>query len=375
MASKHIFISAGELSGDIHGGNLIAAIKKKRPEITVSAIGGDNMSAAGATLLYHIRETSFMGFAEVIRHLPFIWKLWKKTLQHINRSRPDLVVLIDYPGFNLRLAKAVTKRKIPVVYYISPQVWAWHQSRVKKIRKYTRLVLCILPFEEDWLKKHGVNVRFVGHPLIDQIDRIHATGAPAELIKPENANPFIGLFPGSRRQEVQRHLPVMLAAVHRLKKNYPALQVAVSIAPDMDVTAFETENSRDWIRWLKNRNYQIMQQADLLIMSSGTASLEATLFQTPLIVIYRLSHLSFLMGKLLVKVPFISLANLIANRKGITELIQNDANAANIAHETNRILSDHEYREQMIRFLAEVTQMLGKPGTSDRVAKMILNFL
>ncbi|MBN2601370.1 MAG: lipid-A-disaccharide synthase [Candidatus Marinimicrobia bacterium] len=375
MASKHIFISAGELSGDIHGGNLVTAIRTRQPEINISAIGGDNMSSAGATLLYHIRETSFMGFAEVLRHLPFIYRLWKKTLRHIDQIKPDLVVLIDYPGFNLRLAKAVTKRNIPVIYYISPQVWAWHQSRVKKIKKFTQIVLCILPFEENWLKKHGVNAHFVGHPLRDQIEKIHKFSSDDEEARPDYANPYIGLFPGSRRQEVQRHLPIMLETVHRLKKFYPALHAAISIAPDMDMTAYEKQQSSEWIHWLKNRNHRIMQNADLLIMSSGTATLEASLFQTPLIVIYRLSPISFLLGKILVKVPYISLANLIANRKGITELIQHEANPDNIVHEADKVLSNSEYRAQMIQFLKEVNQQLGKPGTSDRVAEIILGFL
>ncbi|MDO9548075.1 MAG: lipid-A-disaccharide synthase [Candidatus Marinimicrobia bacterium] len=375
MASKHIFISAGELSGDIHGGNLVAAIRKKQPETSISAIGGDNMSSAGATLLYHIRETSFMGFAEVVRHLPFIYKLWKKTLRHIDRTKPDLVVLIDYPGFNLRLAKAITKRNIPVVYYISPQVWAWHQSRVKKIKKYTRLVLCILPFEENWLKSRGVNARFVGHPLIDQVAKIREINPGSESIKPENATPFIGLFPGSRRQEVQRHLPVMLKVVHRLKESYPDLHVAVSIAPDIDISAYEKENSRAWIHWLRDQNHRIIQSAGLLIMSSGTATLEATLFQTPLLVIYRLSNVSYLMGRLLVKVPFISVANLIANKKGITELIQHDATVENIVNEAKALLSNSEYREQMVQFLSMVTGKLGESGASDRAAEMILKFL
>jgi len=237
------------------------------------------------------------------------------------------------------------------------------------------MVLCILPFEENWLKNHGVNAHFVGHPLRDQIEKIHKSSSDDEEARPDNATPYIGLFPGSRRQEIQRHLPVMLETVHRLKKIYPALHVAISIAPDIDMTAYEKQQSSEWIHWLKNRNHRIMQSADLLIMSSGTATLEASLFLTPLIVIYRLSQISYLMGKMLVKVPFISLANLIANRKGITELIQHEANPDNIVHEANILLSDFEYREQMIQFLTEVNQQLGKPGTSDRAAEIILGFL
>ena len=375
MSSKKIFISAGELSGDIHGGNLVSAIRERRPDINISAIGGDNISAAGASLLYHIRKTSFMGFVEVIRHLPFIYELWKKTLKHIDQSRPDLVVLIDYPGFNLRLAKAVSKRNIPVVYYISPQVWAWHQSRVKKIRKYTQLVICILPFEEPWLKDHGVNARFVGHPLKDQIAKTMDSAASGENVKPDSAEIFIGLFPGSRRQEVERHLPVMLESVRQLKTRHSGLHVAVAVAPDIDVSYVEAKTNEEWIHWLKNRNHDIMQAADLLIMSSGTATLEAALYKTPLLVIYRLSNISYLMGKLLIKVKYISLANLIADQKGITELIQHDANSENIVYEADKILTDPEYREKMTAFLTDVNQHLGPEGCSDRAAEEVLKFL
>lgn len=375
MSSKHIFISAGELSGDLHGGRLIAEIRHLQPDIGISAIGGDVMARAGAELLYHIRETSFMGFVEIIRHLPFIYTLWKQTLKHIDMYRPDLAVLIDYPGFNLRLAKALTKRQIPVVYYISPQVWAWHQARVKKIRKYTRLVLCILPFEEKWLKSHGVNAHFVGHPLIDQISQTIPTADTPKKVVPVGTEPFIGLFPGSRQQEVRHHLPVMLEAVIQLKTRHPDLQVAVSVAPDINTSVYESNFQHEWIHWLQNSNHQVIREADLLIMSSGTATLEATLFGTPLIVIYRLSHLSYLLGKFLIKVPYISLANLIANRRGITELIQRAANLDNIVTEAEKLLSDRHYRDKMIKFMSGVRQKLGKPGTSKRAARMILDLM
>lgn len=375
MSSKKIFISAGELSGDIHGGNLIAAIKKADPEIAVSAIGGDNMSGAGASLLYHIRDTSFMGFTEVVKHLPFIYRLWKDTLRHIDQIQPDLVVVIDYPGFNLRLAKAVSKRNIPVIYYISPQVWAWHQSRVKTIKKYISEVLCILPFEEKWFRKHGVNAQFVGHPLLDQFANIEKDSIDTSPIAPPGVSMIIGLFPGSRKQEIERHLPVMIAAVQILRLKFPKMAVAVSIAPGIDLSGYREKYNLDWLYWIKNSNYQIMRKSDLLIMSSGTATLEATLFQTPMVVIYRLSPLSYYLGKLLVRVPFITIANLIANKKGISELIQHDASPENIASQVELILTDENQRKNSVEFLTDVTRRLGKPGASERVAKIILNYI
>ncbi len=375
MSSKKIFISAGELSGDIHGGNLIAAIKKADPEIIVSAIGGDNMSKEGARLLYHIRETSFMGFTEVVKHLPLIRRLWKDTLRHIDQIQPDLVVVIDYPGFNLRLAKAVSKRNIPVIYYISPQVWAWHQSRVKRIKKYISEVLCILPFEEEWFRKHGVNAQFVGHPLLDQFANIEKGSIDTRPIAPPGASKVIGLFPGSRQQEIERHLPVMIATAQLLKQKFPKMAAVVSIAPGIDLTGYREKYDLDWLYWIKNSNYQIMRESDLLIMSSGTATLEATLLQTPMVVIYRLSPLSYYLGKLLVKVPFITIANLIANKNGICEFIQHDASPEKIAGQAELILTDENQRKNSVEFLTDVTRRLGKPGASERVAKIILSYI
>jgi len=375
MLSKKIFISAGALSGDIHAGNLVSAIRQINPEIEITAIGGENMAGAGAELLYHIRETSIMGFVEVVKHLPFIRKLWENTLHHIDKIKPDLVVVIDYPGFNLRLVKAVSKRKIPVIYYISPQVWAWHQSRIKRIKRYTKEVLCILPFEEEWFRKRGVNARFVGHPLLDQIAKEKNDNLQSSPIRPSSASLVIGLFPGSRLQEVERHLPVMIESVKKLRNKFPEIVAAVSIAPEIDMTAYRKIYDFEWLYWIENNNHQLMKESDLLIMSSGTATLEATIFHTPMIVIYRLNSLSYRLGKLLINVPYITIANLIANKRGVTELIQHDANADTISSEAEKILSNPQQRDATIQFLKNVTQRLGKPGASERAARIILEYL
>jgi lipid-A-disaccharide synthase len=370
MSIGKIFISAGELSGDLHGGKLIAALKNLNPDISVSAIGGDNMANAGAQLLFHIRETSFMGFTEVVKHLPFIAHLFRRTLQFIDAFQPDVVVLIDYPGFNLRLAKTLTQRNIPVIYYIAPQVWAWHQSRVKKIRRYTREVLCILPFEAPWFEQHGVRATFVGHPLLDQ-------SAPPEKTAVDfgNGQPLIGLFPGSRRQEVEKHLPLMVSAAQNLHLELPKMCAVVAVASDIDPEIFQKKYRFEWLTWHKNHNRQLMNAADVLIMASGTATLEATIAQKPFVVIYRLSPLSYLLGKRLIKVPFISIANLIAGKKGVEELIQHGANVTNITREVLQILRNRHHADRIRIFLQDVNRQLGEPGASQRAARIILNYL
>jgi len=371
MSAGKIFISAGELSGDLHGGKLVEALKNLHPDLPVSAIGGDNMANAGAQLLFHIRETSFMGFTEVIKHLPFIARLFRRTMQFIDECRPDVVVLIDYPGFNLRLAKAVTRRNIPIVYYITPQVWAWHQSRVKKIRRYTREVLCILPFEAPWFSKRGVKATFVGHPLLDQINSPERT----EDNEFKNGAPLIGLFPGSRRQEVEKHLPLMIATVKDLRAELPEMQAAVAVANDIDPCVFQENYRFGWLTWHKNRNRQLMAAADVLIMASGTATLEATIVNKPFVVIYRMAPLSYWLGKKVIKVPFIAIANLIAGKKIVTELIQHEASVENIAREVLRILRDQPYADEMRTALQNVNRQLGEPGASARAARIILNYL
>lgn len=370
-----IFISAGELSGDLHGGLLVKEIIKKRPDVQISAIGGDNMLDAGTELLFHIRETSFMGFTEVIKHLPLILRIWRTTLDYIDKIRPDLVVLIDYPGFNLRLAKAASKRGIPVVYYISPQIWAWHQSRIRKIPKYVRRVLCILPFEEEWFRSHNVNATFVGHPLLDRIEVPHDVQINNERSYQAGDPVQIGLFPGSRKSEIERHLPVMIAAVEELRKQFHKLNVSIAIATGMEMQIHHEKYRHNWIQWVSGKNGEIMRHSDVLILASGTVTLEAAIYQTPMVVIYRTSHINYWLGRLLVKVHFITIANLITNKRGVTELIQHDATPAKIASEVKTLLTNSQYNKAMRQFLKEVTRQLGTPGASARAADAILSFL
>ncbi len=375
MSSNKIFISAGELSGDVHGGNLIKEIKKLEPNISISAIGGDNMARYGAKLLYHIRDTAFMGFVEVIKHLSVIKNIWRHTLIFIDKEKPDLIILIDYPGFNLRLAKSAYKRRVPAIYFISPQVWAWHQSRVEKIKKYTKEVLCILPFEEGWYKERGVNATFIGHPLLDShINKKREISEHLQNILNRASN-LIGLFPGSRKQEVERHLPVMIKSVDFLRKDDPKMLAVVAIAPEINIERYKERFPYKWLHWIKDENDGIMQYSDLLIVSSGTASLEAAIHQTPMVVIYKLSPLSYWLGRRIIKVPYIAAANLIAGRQGITELIQHHATPKNIAKEANKILESQDLQKEMKSFFKEVKKKLGQPGASKRAARIIVDYI
>lgn len=368
--SDKIFISAGELSGDLHGGKLIEALRAQRPDLQIIAIGGDAMAAAGAQLLVHIRDTAFMGFIEVLRHWRQVLSLWRRTMEALDSQRPQLVVTIDYPGFNLRLAKAAHRRGIPVIYYISPQIWAWHQSRVKKIKKYVREVLCILPFEVDWYRSHGIRAQFVGHPLLDQpVDK----SVPSPFA--DRARPLIGLFPGSRKQEIVQLLPIMLATVELLRRHFPQMETVIAAAPSLEPEFIKPIVGNVPVQIINKQNSALMTAADLLLIASGTATLEATLHHTPYIVIYRINPLSYLLARSIVKVNSITLANLITGSKGVTELVQSQANPLRIAYEARRILTDKAYNVQLRQFLASVHQQLGTPGASKRAAQAILKYL
>ncbi len=369
---KKIFFSVGELSGDIHTAKVIEEINKLTSDTSIFALGGNNMKNQGAKLIHHISETSFMGFSEVIRHLPQLRQIWKNTLHFLKTEKPDLVVLVDYPGFNLRLAKACYKINIPVVYYISPQVWAWHQSRSKKIKKYTKALFCIQPFEEDWFKKRDIKATFVGNPLMDEI---FSNDSSLPDLKHPDSSHLIGLFPGSRLQETENHFPIMVEAVKILKKEFPKLEAHIAVAPGIAINKYKEQYPMNWLKWTYNRNQDLMRQSDFLFMSSGTATLEAAIANTPMTVIYKVSPLTYWLGKKLIKVPFISLPNLIGEKEGVTELIQHEANAVNLANEALTILKSKIKELEMRNFLKNVTNKLGKPGASARVAKKIIDFL
>lgn len=368
---NNIFISTGELSADIHAAKMVEQLRKKDPRVNIFANGGDNLKKAGAELLYHVNDISFMGFAEVIRHLPFIKKIFDNTVSYIEEKKIELVVLVDYPGFNLRLAQELKKREIPVIYYISPQIWAWHQSRIKIIKKCVQKVICILPFEPQWFLKHGVDAEYAGHPLMDKVisqDNTIVSG----LSKQER---FIGLFPGSRVQELERHMDIMMAAANKIRTHHQEMKFVVAMAPGRDFSAYRQKYDFPWLHWVEGENDAIMQQADYLIMVSGTASLEAALIKTPMVIIYRTSIFTYILAKLVAKVDYIGLANLIADREGIRELIQQEVTPENIFQEVNDYLTNPDKKAEIEAFYHEVSEKIGGPGASRRAAEIILEYL
>ncbi len=365
---KNIFISSGELSADIHAGRLIQQLLAKEPTLKIFANGGDNMQAAGAELLYHINDLSFMGFVEVIRQLPLIKKIFNKTLEFIDGNKIELVILVDYPGFNLRLAKALKKRRIKVIYYICPQIWAWHQSRVKQVRRNVDKVICILPFEPEWYTKHGVDAVYGGNPLMDK--ELTEKGTPIPGLTPDDQ--FIGLFPGSREQELENHLDIMIASALKIQENHSDIKFVIGMAPGRDFAQYREKYQFEWLKWVGGQNDAIMQQADFLIMVSGTASLEAALLGTPMVIIYKTSAFTYHLAKLVAKVEFIGLANLIAGREGIHELIQKDVTPDHIYEEVHAYLTSSTEKERFQKFYKEVKEKIGPAGASKKAAGIIL---
>lgn len=369
---KYFFI-AGEASGDLHGSNLVRELKTADPEAEVSGWGGDLMSASGAQILKHYRDLAFMGFWEVITNIRTILQNFKLCKQQILECRPDAVVLIDYPGFNLRMAQWLKSQGIRVFYYISPQLWAWKSGRVKTIKATVDRMFVILPFERDFYARYDYEVDFVGHPLLDVISRF----APDSEFMARNGlgqKPVIALLPGSRRQEISRILPVMLT----LPEAFPGYEFVIGGAPAIPAAFYERilgqSGLQDGVKLVHGATHQLMSAAHSAVVASGTASLETALFGVPEIVVYRGGQVSFWIAKRLVHVRYISLANLILDRPLLKELIQDDLTADNLKAETTKLLTTAEQNRLKAGY-AELRQALGQPGASGRTAKGIVDLL
>lgn len=368
---RRVMMIAGEASGDLHGSGVVRELKRLHSGIDIYGVGGDNMAREGMTVVFHINELSFMGFAEVIRHLPTIYSM-EKTLEHLLLlKRPDVVVLIDYPGFNLRFARIAKRHGVKVVYYISPQVWAWRKSRIKKMRGTVDKMLVVFPFEQQMYEEEGVEAEFVGHPLVEVL---HAQLDRPNFFKRYDLDPqkrLLGLVPGSRLQEIEHIFPVMLAAARRLADQLD-LEVAVAVAPTLDEQYFRTMYNVDGIRLLKNATYDLMDHADLAIVTSGTATLETACLETPMIVVYKTSWLTYLIGRLLVRVKNIGLVNIVAGKQIVPEFIQHRVTVNNLVKEAMAILEDEGRQRAMKADLSQLRNLLGASGASRRVAERIL---
>jgi lipid-A-disaccharide synthase len=366
------YLIAGEASGDLHGSNLIRALQQEDPDAEFRCWGGDLMQAAGATLVKHYRDLAFMGFTEVIRNLPTILQNIKFCKKDILSFQPDALILIDYPGFNLRIARWAKEKKYKTIYYISPQVWAWKESRVKTIRESVDKMLVILPFEYDFYQKHRYEVEYVGHPLVEVIDRFRADHSGDGLLTAD-PRPIIALLPGSRKQEILKKLPVMLGAMPA----FPEHRFVVAQAPGQD-EAFYDGILRDYpeVGRSKNSTYELLLHAEAACVTSGTATLETALFGVPEVICYKGSPISYQIAKRLIKVKYISLVNLILDKPAVRELIQDEMTAENIAAELKKLLFDQNTRQQILDDYARLKSILRQGGNaSSQAARSILQFL
>lgn len=363
------YLIAGEASGDLHGSNLMKTLKKVDPAPKFRFYGGDLMQEQGGNLVKHYSDMAFMGFLEVALNLRTILKNLKKCKEDILSHRPDVLVLIDFPGFNLKIAKFAKEQGIKVYYYISPKVWAWNQKRVLKIKRDVDKMFCILPFEVDFYHKWGMEVDYVGNPLLDA----KATFIPNPNFRIENnlsEKPIIALLPGSRKQELNYILPDMLSVI----PSFPEYQFVIAGAP-----SFTTEFYQKYIQNLHvpivfNATYDLLNVSEAALVASGTATLETALFKVPQVVLYKGSSISIGIARMLVKIKFISLVNLIMNSKTVTELIQEDCNITMISKELDDILNTSK-RQEMLENYEALAEKMGSAGASDKTAKLIYKYL
>lgn len=361
-----IFIIAGEASGDMHGGNLARALRKDRPDIELQGWGGELMEASGVEVVKHYRELAFMGFVEVVANLRTISKNFKLCKAQIDEFQPDAVVLIDYPGFNLRMAEYIKAKGIKVLYYISPQVWAWKESRVKKIKRFVDRMFVILPFEKDFYKKHDFEVDFVGHPLLDVTEKA-ATGDFRQKHSLGDQK-IIALVPGSRQQEIRHMLPIMASCASQ----FPDYQFVIGGVKHVPSNLYD--QLAPGIPVIVGDTYPLFRTAEAGLVTSGTATLEAGLHNMPQVVCYKGGAVSYYIARTLVKIKYISLVNLIMDREVVTELIQGKLTSKSATAELMAILKDDRMQELKNDYTA-LREKLGGPGASERTAKAMLKIL
>jgi lipid-A-disaccharide synthase len=363
------YIVAGEASGDLHGSNLIKCLQKNDLQAQIRAWGGEKMAASGAVIVKHYRQLAFMGFIEVVLNIRKIWGFLKLCKEDILQYQPDVVILIDYPGFNIRIAEWAKSQGLKVVYYITPQVWAWNKKRVHSLSKNTDLLLVILPFEADFFAKFGYKATFVGHPLLDAVNDFTPNATVANNLHADS--PILALLPGSRKQEIRSILPVMLEAC----KGLP-YKVVIAGAPSIEKAIYTEIISKSGLSQspviLVNETYTLLSKAKFALVASGTATLETALFNVPQIVCYKGNQLSFFLAKFLVDIKFISLVNLIADKEVVKELIQDGLSFANIRQELEN-LTVHETRIK--EDYSRIRTLLGNQGASTKAAQEIQNLL
>lgn len=365
------YLIAGETSGDLHGANLIESLKKEDPQSTFRIVGGDAMqNAADQQAVLHTSEMSFMGFVEVLANITTVLRNLKLIKADVFANRPDALILIDFPGFNLKIAEFAKKNGIPVFYYISPKVWAWNQKRVLKIKRVVDHLFCILPFEVEFYKKWGMKVDYVGNPLLDALAK--------NILVPDfrsrnklGAKPIVALLPGSRKMEISKLLPLMV----EVSSQFPNHQFVIAGAPNFSESYYQTFLNHQHLPVVFNATYDLLKNADAAIVASGTATLETAILRVPEVVVYKANALSVWIARKVVKIKYISLVNLIMDKQVVKELIQDNYNKEILSQELNQLLNEKNYREKMIQNFDELLGQLGEVGASDRTAKLIVSYL
>ncbi len=372
--SKKILIVAGEASGDQHAAALVQEMNRITPGRQFCGMGGDMMKQAGVELLYHIGRLAVIGFTEVLKHLPLIHRIQKRLEAEMDAG-VAAVILVDYPGFNLRIARIAKKKGVPVIYYISPQLWAWREKRVEKIRKYVDLMLVLFKFEVDFYRKHGIEARFVGHPLIDHFPPPEPEAQFRERYGIHPEKPILGLFPGSRKMEVE-HLLRPMAEAAEIVQNRVDCEVVVSRAAHVEPALFrEVQNRFGRIRLADCPGQQLMQHCYAAYVASGTATLELGYARVPMVVLYRVSPLTYRLGRFLIKIDMIALVNIVAGEKIVPEFIQKDIDPENLAGVMQRYFEEPSEYQAIREKLARIRGALGDPGASRRAAQHIVQFL
>ena len=369
-----VCIIAGEPSGDLYAGRVVAGLLKKNPNLDIFGVGGDHMINSGMRSLYHINQLSFMGIVEVVKNLSLIKKVLKNVTEEIKKIKPDVLILVDYPGFNLKLLGKVRNYCKKIIYFISPQLWAWGKGRITKIQKNVDEMLVIFPFEKDFYAKEKVNAVFVGHPLVEILKEKEYLSRE-DFFNQHNfdiTKKLVAVFPGSRLQEIKKHLPVIEETVIKLKESFD-VNIGIAVSPYIGSEVFKTLTEIKNTTLIVSERHNLLNNADLAVIKSGTSTIETAIFKVPMVIFYKTSWLNYNLGKHFVKIDSFGMVNIIAEKKIVPELLQHEVTSKNIIDQCSRILNNKEIFNKMREDLSIVKEKLGGLGASEKVTNIILN--
>jgi len=374
---KKIFIVAGEVSGDIHAASLIKQLKAMNPSLSFMGLGGKHMQEEGVELFFDLTKLAVVGFTEVLRNIFLFRKIFYDFINKAEQEKPDAIILVDNPGFNLRLAKELKKRGFKIIYYISPQIWAWGEKRIDAIKETVDKMIVLFDFEKDIYQKKGIGVEFVGHPLLDRANQTLTKDDFFKALSIKNKNPIISLLPGSRNNEVKKILPIMLKSAELIYKEFPQAQFLILSSSNVDTKAYHSLMKKSFlpIKITDQQHYNAIANSNLALVASGTATLEAAIFKIPMIIVYKVTFLTWAYAKSLIKIPYIGLVNVVARKQIVPEFIQFRARPKLISKEAIELLKNREKYDNLQKELSQIKTHLGSPGASRRAAQTILNLI